>query len=339
MCSNTPADLEEIDLVIVGAGPAGLFATFCAGLRDIGSITLEAMDAPGGQLYKLYPEKYVYDVQGIPKIRAMELVTHMTQQARMFGSEIRTNSSVTDIIPRNDQRYDVEVNGKTAYTARTILLATGIGSFTPVRIGVPGEEEYTEKGVTYRVGDPEYFRGKRVLIVGAGDSAFDWTEEISSVARNVIIAQRGTRIRAAERMVKNVMERDNVDIMLNTMVTRITGNGSWIEEALVTNTETGEDARIPVDHLLVAIGHKSDPVIFKTLKPDMTGRFIRIDRSFETSLKGIYAVGDAANLDSDQKVLLIAVGGAEAYMAINNIKRYLEPKASLFGGHSSSLKH
>ena len=153
------------------------------------------------------------------------------------------------------------------------------------------------------------------------------------------IAQRGTRIRAAERTVKNVREKDNVGIMLNTTVTRITGNGTWIEEALVTNTETGKDARIAVDYILVAIGHKSDPIIFKTLKPDMTGRFIKIDRNFETNLKGIYAVGDGANLDSDQKVLLIAVGGAEAYMAINNIKRYLEPTSSLFGGHSSSLKH
>ena len=339
MCSSTPADLEQIDLVIVGAGPAGLFATFCAGLRDIKSMTLEAMDAPGGQLYKLYPEKHVYDVQGIPKIGAMELVTQMTQQARMFGSEIRTNSSVTDIIPRYDQRYDVEVNGKTAYTARAILLATGIGSFTPVRIGVSGEEEYSEKGVTYRVGNPENFRNKRVLIVGAGDSAFDWADEVSSVASTVTIAQRGTRIRAAERTVKNVREKGNVDIMLNTTVTRITGNGTWIEEALITNTETGKDAQIAVDYILVAIGHKSDPIIFKTLKPDMTGRFIKIDRNFETNLKGIYAVGDGANLDGDQKVLLIAVGGAEAYMAINNIKRYLEPTSSLFGGHSSSLKH
>ena len=334
MTSKKP---REKDLVIVGAGPAGLFATFCAGLRDIDSITLEAMSSPGGQITELYPEKYVYDVQGIPRIKGKQLVRKMTKQAKLFGNKILYNSKVTDVIPRSDSRYDIEVNDQIAFTTKAVLIASGIGSFAPVKIGVRGEDEYADRGVVYGVRNPEDFRNQKVVIVGAGDSAFDWAEELSGVASEIHIVQRGTRIRAAERTVKTIGKRANIKLSLNTSPVEVTGDGNTLRKVVLHNSLSEEDSECETDKLLIAIGHRSTQISFKSISLDMAGKFIKIDEKFESSLKGIFAVGDAANQDSGQKVLLIAVGGAEAYMAINNIKKYLDPKSSIFGGHSSSI--
>ncbi|MEM0156210.1 MAG: NAD(P)/FAD-dependent oxidoreductase [Thermoplasmataceae archaeon] len=328
---------EKKDLVIIGAGPTGLFATFCAGLRDIDSVTLEAMDSTGGQLTALYPEKDVYDVQGIPKIKAEQLVRDMTRQAEFFGSKILLNSKVTDIISRPDSMYDVEVNGKIVFTTKTILISSGIGSFDPVKLGVEGEDEYRGKGVVYTVRNAEDFRDRKVVIVGAGDSAFDWAEELSAVASKVHIVQRGTRIRAAERTVKAVLDKPNVTLNMNSSPIKILGDAKGLRNVVTRNALNGETTEYEADRILVAIGLRSAPVSFRSISLDVDGKFITVNEKFETNLKGIYAVGDGSKAKNAQKVLLIAVGGAEAYMAINNIKKYLDPKSSIFGGHSSSM--
>lgn len=328
----------ETDLAIVGAGPAGLFATFCAGLRDIRSITFETKEVPGGQLLELYPEKNVYDVQGIPKMKAKDLSAKMVEQAKIFGGEIKTSSRVTDIIPRNDGKYDIEINEVVSYTAKSVLLTTGIGSFSPMKLEVEGETEYYGRGVNYSVKNKDAFKDKSIIIVGAGDTAFDWAEELSHVAREVHIVQRSKRIRAAERTVKVVKLRGNVDMRLNTVIERIIGDGTKVVKAAVKDNETGQKYEILTDAIIVAIGHKAVTNIFKSLSLKISGRYIVVNRNFETNHKGIYAVGDAANIDGEQKFLLIAVGGAEAYTAVNSIKKYLEPESPLFGGHSSSLK-
>jgi thioredoxin reductase (NADPH) len=328
---------EKKDLVIIGAGPTGLFATFCAGLRDIDSVTLEAMDSPGGQLTELYPEKDVYDVQGIPKIRADQLVGEMTRQAEFFGNSIMLNSKVTDILPKPDSMYDIEVNGKIAFTARTVLIASGIGSFDPVKLGIEGEEDYVGKGVLYTARNADDFIGRKVVIVGAGDSAFDWAEELAAIASKIHIVQRGTRIRAAERTVKSVLEKPNVTLSMNTSPVKILGDGNVVRKVVARNTVNGENTEYEADRILIAVGLRSAPVTFKSISIGMTGRFINVNEKFETNLKGIYAVGDGSRAGNAQKVLLIAVGGAEAYMAVNNIKTYLDPKSSIFGGHSSSM--
>ena len=338
MLSEMEKKNPETELVIVGAGPSGLFATFCAGLRDIRSVTFETMEEPGGQLTELYPEKNVYDVQGIPKIKAKDLALKMVEQAKTFGGEIITQSRVSDIIPREDGKYDIEVHEVVRYTTKSVLLTTGIGSFSPRKLGAEGEAEYLGRGVYYSVSDREAFRDRSVIIVGAGDTAFDWAEELSHIAREVHMVQRSKRIRAAERTVKVVKLRGNVDIRLDTVIEKITGDGTKVVKAAVVDNESGERSEIITDAIIVAIGHKAVPNVYKSLGLNISGRYIVVNRNYETSCKGIYAVGDASSMEGEQKVLLIAVGGAEAYMAVNSIKKYIQPESSLFGGHSSSLK-
>lgn len=329
--------LKETDLIIIGTGPAGLFATFCAGLRDIDTTTLEAMDSVGGQVSQLYPEKTVYDVQGIPEINASDLVKQMYRQAKMFNADILVNSKVTDIVRRQDGRFDIEVNGRISYVTRAVLLASGIGSFSPTKLGVPGEEDYFQKGINYSLDDSLDYKGTKTIIVGAGDSAFDFADELSDVAKEVLVVQRSNRVRAAEMTVKKVSSKNNVKIRLNTIITQLQGDGEWISGVTIKDNDTQAESVVNTDRILVAIGHKSSPVSFKSMQLEMTGKYVKVNERFETSVQGIYAVGDCSSFGESTKVLLIAVGGGEAYMAVNNIKKYLDPKASLFGGHSSSI--
>lgn len=330
--------MEEIDLIIVGGGPTGLFATFCAGLREVKSVTLESMGTHGGQIPTLYPEKIVYDVQGIPRIKAKDLSDKMFEQAQLFHSPIKFNADVTDIIPTDDNKFIIEVNKEQAYKSRAVLLCSGIGHFSPTKLGAEGEQDYENKGVFYAVKSTDDFKDKKVMIVGGGDSAFDYANMIEPVASSVMIAQHNENLKAAESSVDTAKKSPKIKIMLNTEVKKVMGDGNNITKLHIIDTVKNTESDIDADVLIVAIGHKAEPNAFKSLKLDLVNRYIKVDGTYKTNIDGIYAAGDVANLSDQPKFSLISVGGAEAYSAINNIKKYLNPGASRFGGHSSTLK-
>lgn len=330
--------MEEKDLVIVGSGPTGLFATFCAGLRQINSVTLESLDLPGGQMRQLYPEKFIYDIAGIPKKNAIATANDLYTQALELGGEIKFNSRVSDIISREDGRFDLEVNGQKQYTAKAVLIATGIGLFTPNTLNIPGEAQYTGSGVYYTVQSLNLFSGKKVLIIGGGDSAFDWSREILPMASSIAIVEKNAALRAVESTTKAVMSDPKTKLFVNSVAKEIIGNGQIVTAATLHNTVTNEDVHVDCDEIIIAIGHKTQPNAFKSLKIENNGRCMIVNDKYTTNMKGIFAAGDISCMTTEPRAALLAVDFAEAYTAINNIKKYINPDASFSGGHSSNLK-
>lgn len=329
--------MEDTDLIIIGAGPTGMFATFCAGLREIKSITLESLDAHGGQMLELYPEKIVYDVQAVPKMKAIDLSDKMYEQSRLFNQRIEFNSKVTDVIPENG-KFTIEVNDQKKYTAKAILVCGGVGDFHPNKLGIEGEDEYSRKGVYYAVKSVDGFKDKTVAIVGGGDSAFDYQMQLSPVCKKTYIIQHNNTFKAAESSVDAVKRDAKAEIIMNTDVKKINGDGNGVKSMELFDNASKTSRTIEVDAVIVAIGYKVNPSVFKSLNLETSNRYIKVDHNYKTSTEGVYAAGDIANVSDEPKFALIAVGGAEAYIAINNIKKYISPNASLFGGHSSSLK-
>ncbi len=329
--------MEDYDLVIIGAGPTGLFATFLAGLRDIKSITLEALDYTGGQIPELYPEKTVYDVQGIPRINAMDLRDRMYEQAKLFDGEIKLSSKVTDIIPENDN-FIIEVNGSRDYRCRAVLVCTGIGDFTPRKVGCPGEEEFNGKGVEYTVKDINRFKDQVVAIIGGGDSALDYANELVGTAKKVYVIHHSEKFKAAEKTLDSIMNNREISLLMNSSVTEITGDNR-IKSISILNVQDKSTQKLNVDSLIVAIGHVGKANTFKSVKINMSknGRTILVDDEFQTNIKGIFSVGDVATVEGEPVHPIIAIDGGNAYVAINFIKKYLTPNATIFGGHSSNL--
>ncbi len=330
--------MQEKDLVIIGAGPTGLFATFCACLRGIDSLTLESLDLPGGQMRELYPEKFVYDIAGIPKKNAISIANDLYTQAQELGGNIAFKSHVTDIVQRDDSRFDIEIDGTKQYIAKAILVCTGIGLFTPNKLNVPGESEYADKGVYYTVKSLDLFKDKKVAIIGGGDAAFDWAEEILPFASAVCIVEKNAEIRAAENTVKTVTADKKTSVFVNSITKEVSGDGSKVTSVVLHKTDTNQDVNVPCDAIIIAIGHKTQPNAFKSVKLENDGRYVKVDEKYSTNVKGIFAAGDIANLSFEPKFALLAVDFAEAYEAINWIKQYVSPQASLSGGHSSNLK-
>lgn len=328
--------MEETDLIIIGAGPTGMFATFCAGLREINSITLESLDTYGGQMLELYPEKIVYDVQAVPKMKALDLSNKMYEQSMLFKKRIEFNSKVTDIIPENN-RFTIEVNNQKKYSSKAVLICGGVGDFHPNKLNVDGEEQYEGKGLYYAVKSVDDFKGKTVAVIGGGDSAFDYQMQISPVCKKTYIIQHNNTFKAAESSVDAVKRDSKAEIIMNTDVKKINGDGNTVKNIELFDNTNKTSRTLEVDAVVVAIGYKVNPSVFKSLKIETTNRYIKVDHNYKTSIDGVYAAGDIANVTDENKFALIAVGGAEAYIAINNIKKYISPNASLFGGHSSSL--
>ncbi len=329
--------MEEYELGIVGAGPTGLFATFCAGLREINSITLEGLENTGGQVLKFYPIKDVLDIEGIPKIKGMDLAASLLKQAETFNNKIVTNSKVTDI--KSDAgKFILEVNGSDAYSVKAILLCTGIGSLFPTKLNADGEEAYAGKGVYYSVNALEPFKNKKVAVVGGGDSGFDLANQISSVVDKIYILEYGTAVKAAERSVADLKGTGKAEIMTDTEVKEISGDGQTVRKIQVLNRQTNSETTLDISAVIVAIGHKTETNTFKSIKFDTFANKLEVDDNYSTSIPGIYAAGDACTSGNRPKMGLLAVGGSEAYMAINSIKKYLNPSASIYGEHSTNLK-
>ncbi|MCL4376586.1 NAD(P)/FAD-dependent oxidoreductase [Candidatus Parvarchaeota archaeon] len=328
--------MEETDLIIIGTGPTGMFATFCAGLREINSITLESLDTYGGQMLELYPEKIVYDVQAVPKMKAVDLSNKMYEQSMLFKKRIEFNSKVTDIIPENN-RFTIEVNNEKKYSSKAVLICGGVGDFHPNKLNVDGEEQYEGKGLYYAVKSVDDFKGKTVAVIGGGDSAFDYQMQLSPVCKKTYIIQHNNTFKAAESSVDAVKRDSKAEIIMNTDVKKINGDGNTVKNIELFDNTNKTSRTLEVDAVVVAIGYKVNPSVFKSLKIETTNRYIKVDHNYKTSIDGVYAAGDIANVTDENKFALIAVGGAEAYIAINNIKKYISPNASLFGGHSSSL--
>ncbi len=331
---------ELKDITIIGAGPTGLFGAFYAGMRGASCRMVDALPALGGQLMALYPEKFIFDVAGFPRILAKDLVKGMAEQAQQFGCEVRLDEVVTGLkrIEDGSIGHFLLETDKAAYPTRTILIAAGIGAFEARRLPAEGAEVWEGRGLDYKVLDPKEFAGQRVLIVGGGDSAFDWVVNLQGIAEWVTLIHRRDGFRAhmaTVRQVERLHRHGKCDVRTFSEVKAIHG-GARVERVTLLNNKTNEAETLPYDAILPQLGFHSDLGAIKEWGLDTEKADIRVDRVMGTNVPGIYAAGDIAAYEG--KLKLIATGVAEACTAVNNAVHYIDPKRKVNPGHSSELK-
>ncbi len=332
--SSQPRDVY--DVTIIGAGPTGLFAAFyAAGMRGMKTKIIEALDRVGGQLAVLYPEKYIYDVAGFPKILAKDLVRQLEAQAMAYNPTLVLGERVEELRYVEDGVIELRTNKNKHYT-KTVIICVGRGAFQPRKLDNPSVNRLEGRGVYYQVKDKWQFRGKRVMIVGGGDSAVDWALNLKDIAKEVILIHRRTKFRAHEGSVIELFHSP-VKIYIPYEVKEAHGEDK-LEAVTIFNNKTGEELTIDVDALILQLGYLVDISIFKKWGLEIIDNAIKVNGKMETNLPGVYAAGDIAYPADSVKLNLIVIGFAQAAIAVNMAKNFIEPGASIFPGHSSEKR-
>ncbi len=329
--------MDAYDITIVGAGPAGLFATFYAGLRQMKVKLIDALEEVGGQVAVLYPEKYIYDVPGFRKILAKELVKSMVEQAFQFNPTVVLGERVLSIRKVDGGIFQLDTDKARSHYSKTVLVTAGVGAFSPNKLDAPGVAEYEGKGIFYFVKDKQLFKDKKLLIVGGGDSAVDWALNFNNWAKKVTLVHRRDVFRAHEGSVAELM-KCGAEVKVFYEVKQVIGDGKWVKKAVIYDNRTKEETMIDVDSILVNIGFRADLGPIRNWGLEIRGREIKTNGRMETNIPGVYVAGDLAGQVDSVKLNLIATGYAQAAMAVNVAKNFIDPTAKIFPGHSSEMK-
>jgi ferredoxin/flavodoxin---NADP+ reductase len=327
------------DVTIIGGGPTGLFAAFYAGLRGVSCRVVDALPQLGGQLMALYPEKYIYDVGGLPKILAKDLARNMIEQGTQFGPEVVLEAEVRDLIPEDGVIRLRTPRGD--FLSKTVVITAGKGALNPRVLECPGWEEYFREGsgVHTHVRQPEDFRGRRVLLVGGGDSAVDWALGLQGVASEITLIHRRDQFRAHKASVdqmRKLAASGSLRILTPYEVQDIEGDGEMVRAATLLNNDTGETRTVEVDTVIALLGFKPDLGPIGTWGLELERNTIKVTPLMQTNLPGVFAAGDIVHYPG--KLALIATGYGEAAVAVNNAVHYVNPKARVNPGHSTNLK-
>jgi thioredoxin reductase len=324
---------DPADLAIIGGGPTGLFAAFYAGLRGMSVKIIDSLELLGGQLVTLYPEKFIYDVGGFPKIYAKDLAQNLIDQAMQYHPEICLGQRVEKLEERPERLFYLHTQNS-VHRARAILIAAGIGAFEPKTLPLPEAPQYVGNGIHYFVRELQTMRGKRILIVGGGDSAVDWANTLTPVAGSITLIHRRDQFRAHEQAVAQ-MRIGPTRILTFYELKKIEGSGR-VERAVIFENRTMEEHTLEIDAVLVNVGFHNSLGPIKDWGLAIEGGSIRVDHTMQTTRPGIFAAGDIATFPG--KLKLIATGFGEACVAVNYAKHYLDPAAHVFPGHSSNMK-
>ncbi len=327
---------DVYDLTIIGAGPTGLFAAFYAGLRQMKTKVIDALEEPGGQVAVLYPEKYIFDVPGFTKILAKDLVKNLVDQAFQYAPTVVLGERVTTL-QRTDGTIVLGTEKGAKHYSKAVLVAAGVGAFTPNKLDAQGAGDYEGKGVYYFVKDKAVFKDKKLLIVGGGDSAVDWALNIKDTASKITLVHRRDVFRAHEGSVAELMKSE-VEVRLFNEVRRVIGDGNRIQQVVVFDNRTQAETTLDIDAILVNIGFRADLGPIKNWGLEIDGREVRMNGRMETNIPGVYAAGDIAGAPDGVKLNLIATGYAQAALAVNVAKAYIDPSSKIFPGHSSEMK-
>lgn len=325
---------DPVDLVIVGGGPTGLFAAYYAGLRGMSTLIIDSLEQLGGQLSTLYPEKYIYDVAGFPKVLAKDLVSQLIEQAMAYSPAVELGREVRDLSYDAASRIYAIGTSQGVRRARSIIIAAGVGAFEPKRLKARGVEQFEGRGIHYFVGSTAPFAAKRVLIVGGGDSAVDWANALCPLAAQVTLIHRSDRFRAHEQSVRQLRENP-IHIETFHELAEVGGDGA-IQYALIEDNRSKDRRRLDIDAVLVNIGFVSSLGAVGRWNLEMEGGQIVVDSMMQTSRPGIFGAGDVIIYPG--KLKLIATGFGEAAVAVNYARHYLDPAANIFPGHSTNLK-
>ena len=329
----------ETDVAIVGAGPAGLFAVFELGLLDIKCHLVDILSKPGGKCTELYPEKPIYDIPGFPEVSAQGLVDNLIKQIQPFHPTFNMGEMVERVETlgtADHPKFRITTDAGTEIEAKCIVVAAGGGSFMPKKPPIPNIDAYEGKSVFYAVRKVEQFRGRRVTIVGGGDSALDWVLNLHPVAERITLIHRRDAFRAAPHSVNAMRElvaAGQMDFLLG-QVSGLKGEGGRLS-ALTVRKETGDMADVETDDLLPFFGltMKLGPIAGWGL--DLHENLVPADtEKFETSTPGIFAIGDIITYPG--KLKLILSGFHEGALAAQKIHRYVYPDKRLVFQYTTS---
>ncbi|OEH93986.1 NAD(P)/FAD-dependent oxidoreductase [Bacillus solimangrovi] len=325
-------DKKIYDITVIGGGPCGIFTAFYGGMRQASVKIIESLPQLGGQLSALYPEKYIYDVAGFPKVRAQELIDNLIAQAEKFNPTVSLEQEVQTVEKLEDGTFKLTTKSEIHYT-KTIIITAGNGAFQPRRLDIEGASKFEAVNLHYHVDDLNKFAGKRVVVCGGGDSAVDWTLMLEPIAKEVTIVHRRDKFRAHEHSVEN-LEKSKANVLTPYHPADLVGN-ERIEQIIVEEVKGDKKKAIDVDDVIVNYGFISSLGPIKEWGLDIQKNNIVVNSKQETNIPGIYAAGDICTYEG--KVKLIASGFGEAPTAINNAKAYIDPKARLQPMHSSSM--
>ena len=325
---------DLFDVTIIGAGPTGLFAAFYAGLRGARVQIIDSLEEAGGALTAIYPEKYIYDVMGFPKVLARDFVEQCLLQAERSQPTIRLNEEVRELERLPDGTIRLGTTQAERFS-KAVIICAGVGAFEPKRLEAPGIRELEGQGVHYFAKRVEDFRDRHVVIVGGGDSAADWAVTLEPVAKHVTLIHR-SRFRAHESTIAE-LEASRVDLHYPgcEIVTVGAGDDGHLSNVTFRDAE-GTETTIPAEELIVAIGFVADLGPLKTWGFELQRNQIVVDSiSMATNIPGVYGAGDIVAYPA--KFKLIATGAAEAVTAVNHAITHIDPKARLDAGHSTTI--
>jgi len=327
---------EAKDITILGAGPTGLFALFYAGMRGVSAQIIDALSEPGGQLTALYPEKYIFDVAGFPRVLAKDLVAGQLEQAKQFGAPMHFDQRVVSL--EEDGGTFTLVTETDRFPTKAIVIAAGIGAFSPRRLPQPCAEPWYGKGIHDRVLDPERFRGKQVLIIGGGDSAFDWAHQLLDRASAVTLAHRSDRFRAHAATVEEIRAacaEGRARMLTFHELHDITGNGENLSGVVLKDIKAKTTVAMDCDVILPMLGFVSDLGTMSEWGLSLEKDEIVVNSAMETGRQGIWAAGDITTYPG--KLKLIATGYSEAAIAVNQAVHWIYPDKKVNPGHSSHM--
>ena len=330
--------MEIRDITIVGGGPTGIFALFYAGMRRATAQIVDALPELGGQLTALYPEKYIFDVAGYPKVLAKDLVKALAEQARQFAQPIHLSQRVVGL--EEEDGHFVLVTDKDRFPTRSIVIAAGIGAFSPRRLPQACAQPWYGRGIYDVVTDPEAFRGKRVVIIGGGDSAFDWGTQLIGRAERVTIVHRSDRFRAHGATVAQyqaAVEGGAAGLFTFHELHDITCENSsdTFTHVHLRDVKAKTTRELNADVVLPMLGFVSDIGPLAEWGLTLEKDEIIVNSQMETGRTGIYAAGDVTTYPG--KLKLIATGFAEAATAVNQAVHWIYPEKKVAPGHSSNM--
>lgn len=318
---------HETDVLIVGAGPAGLFGAYYAGFRGMSVTLVDSLPEIGGQVSALYPEKAILDVAGFPVVKGRELVNNLVEQARSADPTYlldRTANSLTV----EDEAVEMGLDDGTVVRAKVVVITAGIGKFTPRPL--PAGDGWEGRGLVFFVPSFEEYAGKDVVIVGGGDSAFDWAHNLHGIAGSITLVHRRDQFRAHQATVDAVLASET-EVITKAQVTQLLGDG-MVEKVEIT-TNDGEVLVRPAQAVVAALGFVADLSAMQDWGLEFDKRHIKVDTTTRTNLPRVFAAGDITEYPG--KVRLIATGFGEVATAINNAAPLVFPNQGIFPGHSS----
>lgn len=319
--------MTECDLLVIGAGPAGLYATYYSGFRGFSTVLIDVLPELGGQVTAMYPEKAIYDIAGFPMVKGRELIDGLVAQMQAHSPTVLTGV-MAQTLTVSDDVVRVSTDTGETISAKAVVITGGIGSFTPREL--PALAGYEDRGLVFFVPRLEDHRDKDVVIVGGGDSAFDWAVSLAPIARSIKIVHRRDTFRAHATTVDQVREL-GIELIVNSEVTAARGQEQL--ESISVTAKDGSQRELECQTVVAALGFVANIGPIADWGIDVVKRHIAVNSSMQTNLPRVFAAGDITTYEG--KVPLISVGFGEAASAVNNAAPFIDPTHGTFPGHSS----